>query len=222
MKSNLALLCLAFAMLLPSTPAQARPGTHPHPNHRRRSLTSRHMSAFRFANATQLISFEESAFQTLPSRLVHVHTRKRVKHIEVAPIISAVAQSQHIDPLIIDLIIKHESSFEVNAASGVGAGGLMQLMPETAAELGVRNRWDPAQNIQAGTRYFALQYRRFGTGGLQRRTRLRGELRRDPAFSGNDRLRSFDRRGLPETQPDAPTPHLYRHHLEPLCPDHTP
>ena len=75
----------------------------------------------------------------------------------------AEAAREGLDPLIIDIIIAHESGFELQATSRVGARGLMQLMPATAAELGVTDLEDPAQNVAAGTSYFAAQYRRFGS-----------------------------------------------------------
>lgn len=71
-----------------------------------------------------------------------------------AAIIRRASQRYDIDPHIIKAIIMAESSFDPLAVSNKGAQGLMQLMPTTAKDLGVRNTFDPGQNIDAGVRFF--------------------------------------------------------------------
>jgi soluble lytic murein transglycosylase-like protein len=67
--------------------------------------------------------------------------------------IADAASQYHLDPNLIRAVIHAESAFNPFAVSGAGAQGLMQLMPEVAAELGVDNAFDPRQNILAGARY---------------------------------------------------------------------
>ena len=59
-------------------------------------------------------------------------------------------------------LIQKESSWNPRARSGVGAMGLVQLMPATAEGLGVRDPYDPVQSITGGARYLSQQLKRFG------------------------------------------------------------
>jgi len=59
----------------------------------------------------------------------------------------------HVPAALVKAIIHVESGADPSAVSPSGAGGLMQLMPQTAAYYGVRNRFDPAENVAGGCRF---------------------------------------------------------------------
>ncbi len=69
-------------------------------------------------------------------------------------IIEKYAGEYQVDPSLIRSIIAAESGFNPKAVSPKGAQGLMQLMPATAARLGVINSFDPEQNIRGGVQHF--------------------------------------------------------------------
>jgi hypothetical protein len=70
-----------------------------------------------------------------------------------ADIISSVAASYQLDVRLVHAVIEQESNYVARARSPKGARGLMQLMPATARQYGVRNSYDPKANIDAGVRH---------------------------------------------------------------------
>lgn len=75
--------------------------------------------------------------------------------------ITAAALHHQLDPALLRAIIHAESAFNPKALSKSGAAGLMQLMPDTATEVGVKNVWHQQQNIQGGASYLALLLKRY-------------------------------------------------------------
>jgi hypothetical protein len=76
-------------------------------------------------------------------------------------IILRASRRYKVDPEIIKAIIRAESSFNHKAVSNKGAMGLMQLMPRTAEELGVKDAFNPEHNINGGVRYYKKLLRRY-------------------------------------------------------------
>jgi soluble lytic murein transglycosylase-like protein len=80
---------------------------------------------------------------------------------QFSELINAAAQKHGLDPALLKALIRQESDFDPNAKSPAGAAGLTQLMPGTAAALGVTNPLDPAQAIEGGAKYLAQQLKAF-------------------------------------------------------------
>ena len=74
-------------------------------------------------------------------------------NVPYSGIINAKCEKYDVDPNLVRSIIKAESNFNPSAVSQKGARGLMQLMPSTAADMGVHKIFDPAQNIDGGVKY---------------------------------------------------------------------
>jgi soluble lytic murein transglycosylase-like protein len=79
----------------------------------------------------------------LPDRSLRAH----------AEIIDEIARRYGVSARLVDAVVRVESGFDRIAVSPKGAGGLMQLMPDTAAALGVTDRFDARQNITGGVRH---------------------------------------------------------------------
>jgi soluble lytic murein transglycosylase-like protein len=79
-----------------------------------------------------------------------------------AEAIANAAARHGLDPKLLHAVVLVESAYRPSVCSPAGACGLTQLMPGTAAELGVTDRFDPAENLRGGADYLARQMLRFG------------------------------------------------------------
>lgn len=78
-----------------------------------------------------------------------------------SPLIYGLSERQGVDPKLVQAMVIVESKFNPRAGSRKGALGLMQLMPATARELGVKDRLDPEQNLRGGIKYLKKMLIRF-------------------------------------------------------------
>ncbi|WP_370554269.1 lytic transglycosylase domain-containing protein [Edwardsiella tarda] len=77
------------------------------------------------------------------------------------PVFEEMGKKYNVDPTLMKAVAKQESGGNPYATSGVGAMGLMQMMPGTAKDMGVANPYDPAQSIEGGTKYMAQLLKKF-------------------------------------------------------------
>ena len=74
-------------------------------------------------------------------------------HHQFASDIREISSRHGVDPQLVESVIRAESAFNPTAVSRTGARGLMQLMPKTAVALGVRDSFNPRENIEGGVRH---------------------------------------------------------------------
>jgi len=84
----------------------------------------------------------------------------------IAQLIDGAAKAQNVQPKLLHAVMEQESRFQPCAVSPKGAKGLMQLMPDTAADLGVVDPFDPRENVEAGAKYLKMLLAKY-KGDLQ-------------------------------------------------------
>jgi SLT domain-containing protein len=118
------------------------------------SANTASMQAARSAAAEVNQNFGRESTQSANAKIMAANSRgHQATPDEVDQSIVMAAARHNVDPNLVRAVIKVESNFNSNAVSNKGAMGLMQLMPQTARELKVKNPFDPEQNVDAGVRH---------------------------------------------------------------------
>lgn len=86
----------------------------------------------------------------------------RLPEVDAGAIVAAAAARERLSPDLLRAVIERESGFRPCAVSPKGAMGLMQLMPATVSDLGVRDAFDPVENAGSGARFLAGLLSRYG------------------------------------------------------------
>ena len=129
-----------------------------------------HANVFERGNDGSLVEISQPAWQpkTLPTDInpseseVALPYRPSVSQNDIRQHIQLAAARYGVDRNLVDAVAWQESRYNPRARSSAGAIGVMQLMPGTARQLGVRNPHDVAQNVTGGTAYLREQLERFG------------------------------------------------------------
>jgi len=114
------------------------------------------------AAATTLFAHRGAGISPKPGVSVSISEFRPVPPDEAyEDLIQEAAGTYDLDPALIRAVMQTESSFNPTVVSRVGAQGLMQLMPALAEEMGVRDSFDPRENIMGGARYLRELLDRF-------------------------------------------------------------
>ena len=135
-------------------------GSPPVPQTAPKSATTTFSSALQ--NATTPTSFAAQTATTTAATSPTSASSSLPTGTPYAAEITQAATANGVDPALLAGLVKQESGFDANAGSPAGAQGLTQLMPATAASLGVTNVHDPAQALEGGAKYLRQQLDRFG------------------------------------------------------------
>ncbi len=118
---------------------------------------------YQYVDANGTISLTNVPNDPRYRRVVSALPRSRtvISAGELEPVIARHSRAHRLHPALIRAVIKTESDFDPLAVSRAGAIGLMQLMPQTAVRLDVRDSYNPDENIGGGTKYLRQLLDRF-------------------------------------------------------------
>ena len=146
---SLVLLAVTTAVMTAATPAAAQVYKRTAPD-----------GTTYFTNVQPNPSYQRSAYTPAPTRVAQ--RPSSADYGAYSQEIAEAAARYAVPERLIWAVIRMESGFDHRAVSRKGARGLMQLMPETAAILGVRDSFNPRENIHAGARHLRALMERFG------------------------------------------------------------
>lgn len=110
------------------------------------------------ANVKHVVSPDEGP---LDNKNIEINQKPIVVPDELLPIFKEAAEKYDIDEGILIALAKQESNFHKNSVSSAGAVGIMQLMPKTAEALGVKNSYDPRENIMGGAKLLSGHLKKY-------------------------------------------------------------
>jgi soluble lytic murein transglycosylase-like protein len=128
---------------------------------------------------------------------------------DLAAMAIAAARRHSLDPDLVQAVVAVESGFRPDAVSPKGAQGLMQLMPYTARALGVKDSFDPAANLDGGTRYLRALIKRYGgdvTRALAAYNAGEGAVARHGGVPPYPETLAYVRKVLERAKPEVPAP----------------
>ena len=111
-------------------------------------------------SGTPLVPTKSQALQTTPAS--NSTGAQRLTNDRLEELIQTTAARHHVDPALVRAVMETESGGNPTAVSRKGALGLMQLMPSTAMQLGVKNVFSPDDNLEAGVRYLRSMLEHYG------------------------------------------------------------
>jgi hypothetical protein len=126
---------------------------------------------------------------------------------DLAAMAIAAARRHSLDPDLVQAVVAVESGFRPDAVSPKGAQGLMQLMPYTARALGVKDSFDPAANLDGGTRYLRALLERYGgdvTRALAAYNAGEGAVARHGGVPPYPETMAYVRKVLARVKPEVP------------------
>ena len=95
------------------------------------------------------------------NKKISVNSSENTTREQIKQLVKNISAKYNVDEKLVNAVIKQESGFNVKAKSKAGAMGLMQLMPATARSLGVKDPYNPVQNIEGGVKYLSNMLKKY-------------------------------------------------------------